>query len=104
MVHLASHLVEAMLDALGMTRREQLIAFAGLGLLAFALYAGEQFATQKVYATLYLVIGLTFCVFMTTDRPQTRLAAGATLCVAVGATFAWYLARRELARDASENG
>jgi hypothetical protein len=101
MVHIAHHLVKAFLNALGMTEREQLITFAAVALLAFALYAGNRFASQKVFATLYLTLGLAFCVFMTTDRPQTRIAAGAALCAAVCAMFVWYFVTRTLERSES---
>ncbi len=75
----------------GMTQREQFVVCMAMLVLAFALYAGKQFATQKVFATLYLALGLAFCVVMTTDNPRTRVVAGAALCGVVVALFGWYL-------------
>ena len=86
-----SHLVQLILEMFGMTRREQFVVCMAMLLLTFALYAGKQFATQKVFATLYLALGLAFCVFMTTGNPRTRMVAGAALCGLVAALFAWYL-------------
>ena len=104
-MHVVNHLVKVILSALGMTDRERAVTFVALMLLAFALYAGKQFATQKVLATLYLITGLAFCVFMTTDRAQTRLAAGTALCAAIAAMFGWYFATRALGRgDPSREG
>ena len=101
MSHIAHHLVKAILDALGMSQREQFLTIVGTALLAFALYAGKQFATQKVYATLYLLTGLAFCVFMTTDKVQTRMLAGGGLCFALCAMFAWYFATKTIGQGSA---
>ena len=101
MSHVAHHLVRAILDALGMSQREQFITVVGMALLAFALYAGKQFATQKVYATLYLLAGLAFCVFMTTDKVQTRMFAGAGLCLALCAVFGWFFMTTRFGRGSA---
>lgn len=90
-----SQIVQIILDMLGMTRQQQFAAFTGMMLLVFALYAGRQFATQKVFATLYLALGLAFCVFMTTANPRSRFVAGVASGLIVCALFTWYFATRK---------
>jgi hypothetical protein len=92
MMHVAIRIVELLLDWLGMTRAERLIMVGGLMILAFALYAGKQFATQPVYATLYLLLGASFCVLLTTDNDTTRTAAAVGLGAVIVVLFAWYYA------------
>jgi len=104
MVHLVSHFVQKALEELGMSRGDQLITFSAVLLLAFALYAGKQFAKQKVYATLYLALALSFCVFLTTEHERTRMLAGTALLMTVAALFAWYFATaaKTAGRDARD--
>ena len=97
-----SQILQLILDMLGMTQGEQFVAMMGLIVLMFALYAGKQFATQKVYSTLYLCLALCFCVFITTDRERTRFAAGIGLCATVTALFGWYVVTGSRARRAAD--
>jgi hypothetical protein len=93
-----THIVQFVLDLFGMSKREQFVTMTGMMVLMFALYAGKPFATRKVYSTLYLLLALSFCVFITTDVERTRVAAGIGLCAAVAALFGWYFVTDSRAR------
>ena len=92
MTHVGIRIFELLLDWLGMTRREQLIMVGALMILAFALYAGKQFPTQPVYATLYLLLGASFCILLTTDNDATRTAAAVSFAAVIVLLFAGYFA------------